>query len=492
MKHSIRTKWTFIIVLMIAGALAACWIINNSFLEKYYMYEKQRNIEEAYFEIEKYLSGALNPANVDIELGKMSERYVIDYLVVDSSAREVYCNTREQNMMAAILAQYLYGFVEESSETLKSEETYRILINKDERFNTNYMELWGYFQKGNYYLLIRSPIESIEESVALSNTFFAYVSMAVIVISCLVMWLVTRRITKPILELATISEKMSNLDFNVKYTRDDKDEIGILGSSMNKLSTRLESTFSELKSANNELKKDIEQKIQIDELRKEFLANVSHELKTPIALIQGYAEGLHESINDDPESREFYCEVIMDEAEKMNRMVKRLLDLNQLEFGQNQLQIERFDIVELIKAVLASSEIKIRQKEVTVKFEENNPIYVWADEYQTEEVITNYISNALNHVDFDKIITITLEQKEELVRVLVHNTGRNIPDEDIDKVWVKFYKVDKARTREYGGNGIGLSIVKAVMDAHNRECGVYNTEDGVTFWFELDSQYRID
>lgn len=117
---------------------------------------------------------------------------------------------------------------------------------------------------------------------------------------------------------------------------------------------------------------------------------------------------------------------------------------------------------------------------------------VWADEYQIEEVITNYLSNALNHIDFDKIITITLEQKDDIVRVLVHNTGKNIPEEDIDKVWIKFYKVDKARTREYGGNGIGLSIVKAVMDAHNRECGVYNTEDGVTFWFELDSQNKID
>ena len=492
MKHSIRTKWTLVIVLMIAGALVVCWIINNTFLDKYYMFEKQQNIENAYFDIEKYLTEKVDEENVNYELEKMSERYVIDYLVVDSSARALYTNVRGQDMLVSRLSMYLLGIKDERAEVLKETDSYTVVINNDDRFNTNYLELWGYFEKGNYYLILRSPVESIEESVALSNTFFAYVSVGVILISCLVMWLITRRITKPILELADISEKMSNLDFNVKYTRDDEDEIGVLGSSMNKLSTRLESTISELKTANNELKKDIEQKIQIDEMRKEFLANVSHELKTPIALIQGYAEGLHESSNDDAESRDFYCEVIMDEADKMSRMVKRLLELNQLEFGQNQVQMERFDIVQVIKAVVASAEIKIKQKEAVVNFAENSPIYVWADEYQIEEVITNYLSNALNHVDFDRVITITLEQKDDIVRVLVHNTGNNISEEELDKIWIKFYKVDKARTREYGGNGIGLSIVKAIMDAHNRACGVYNTEDGVTFWFELDSQDRID
>lgn len=492
MKNSIRTKWTLTIVLMIAGALIVCWIINNTFLEKYYMLEKQHNIENAYFDIEKYLTEQVDEQNVNYELEKMSERYVIDYLVVDSSAKALYTNVKGHDTLASRLSIYLLGIKDEGAEVLKKKASYTVVINNDERFNTNYLELWGYFQKGNYYILLRSPIESIEESVALSNKFFAYVSVTVILISSLVMWLITRRITRPILELADISKKMSNLDFNVKYTRNDADEIGVLGNSMNELSMRLELTVSELKSANNELKRDIEQKIQIDEMRKEFLANVSHELKTPIALIQGYAEGLHESINDDQESRDFYCEVIMDEADKMSRMVKRLLNLNQLEFGQNQVQMEHFNIVEVISAVVAAADIKIKQKEATVNFGENSPVYVWADEYQIEEVITNYLSNALNHIDFDRVITITLEQRDDIVRVLVHNTGRNIPKEDIDKVWIKFYKVDKARTREYGGNGIGLSIVKAVMDAHNRECGVYNTEDGVTFWFELDSQNKMD
>lgn len=222
------------------------------------------------------------------------------------------------------------------------------------------------------------------------------------------------------------------------------------------------------------------------------MSNVSHELKTPIALIQGYAEGLQDGINDDDkESRQFYCEVIMDEANKMNKMVKKLLTLNQIEFGNNQTVMERFDLNDLIQGVLQSVDILVKQDGIQVVYENKEPISVWADEYQIEEVVTNYISNAIHHAAYEKRIEITVERREETVRVSVFNTGDRIPEDDLDKVWIKFYKVDKARTREYGGSGIGLSIVKAIMDAHNRECGVRNRENGVEFWFELDCKNSV-
>jgi signal transduction histidine kinase len=222
-------------------------------------------------------------------------------------------------------------------------------------------------------------------------------------------------------------------------------------------------------------------------MRKDFLSNVTHELKTPIALIQGYAEGLKDNINEDADSRDFYCEVIIDEAMKMNKMVKKLLSLNQIESGNNQVNFERFDIVALIRSVINATDILFQQKGVILHFEQKEPIYVWADEYMVEEVVTNYISNALNHVDGSKIIEIMLIKQEASVRVAVFNTGANIPEEDIESIWVKFYKVDKARTREYGGSGIGLSIVKAIMTSLNQKYGVINHESGVEFWFELDT-----
>lgn len=221
-------------------------------------------------------------------------------------------------------------------------------------------------------------------------------------------------------------------------------------------------------------------------MRTEFLGNVSHELKTPIALIQGYAEGLKEGISDDPESREFYCDVIMDEANKMNQMVRNLLTLNQLEFGNEEVTFERFDIVQLVKGVLQSCEILIQQKGVKVNCVMEDSISVWADEFKTEQVIRNYISNALNHVSGENVIEIKIVEKEQTVRVSVFNTGKPIPEEDITHIWEKFYKVDKAHTREYGGNGIGLSIVKAIMESFHKEYGVKNYENGVEFFMELD------
>lgn len=161
---------------------------------------------------------------------------------------------------------------------------------------------------------------------------------------------------------------------------------------MNALSATLEKTISELKTANNELMRDIEKKEQIDEMRKEFLSNVSHELKTPIALIQGYAEGLKECINDDTESRDFYCDVIMDEAGKMNMMVRKLLDLNQLESGNDVITMERFDITALINNFIVSADILVSQNGVHLRVDDSAPIYVWADEFKTEEIVRNFLA----------------------------------------------------------------------------------------------------
>ena len=337
---------------------------------------------------------------------------------------------------------------------------------------------------------MRTAVESIRESAKISNQFLVYVGVLAIAISAIVTVFVSKRITTPISELTDISKRMTELDFDAKYVSKGhrKNEIDELGEHFNRLSCALESTISELKSANNELKQDIEKKTEIDEMRKEFLSNVSHELKTPLALIQGYAEGLQECINDDAQSRDFYCEVIMDEADKMNQMVKKLLTLNQLEFGNEVVPMERFNLTELINGIINSSSILLEQNGISVAFDESGPMDAWGDEFKVEEVVTNYLSNAIHHAEFDKKIRIWYTRKDSVVRVSVFNTGKQIPEEDLDNVWIKFYKVDKARTREYGGSGIGLSIVKAIMESFHRECGVLNHEDGVEFWFELDTE----
>ena len=283
---------------------------------------------------------------------------------------------------------------------------------------------------------------------------------------------------------------MSKLDFSKKYkVNDTDDEINNLGKSINSMSDKLEATITRLRDSNIELEKDIEEKSKIDEMRKQFISDVSHELKTPIALIQGYAEGLVENVNTDEESRKFYAEVILDESNKMDTLVKQLLELMKLEYGKREFNNVQFNIVELVNEVIRKCDVMIKEKGAQIKFENTEEILIWADEFYIEQVVTNYFTNAIKHVkevNGQKEIRITINKtKKDKVRISVFNTGDNIDEIELDRIWKRFYKVDASRNREDGGTGIGLSLVKAIMNNYENDYGVLNKEDGVEFYFEM-------
>ncbi|HKL80586.1 MAG TPA: ATP-binding protein [Mobilitalea sp.] len=491
MKRSMRFKLTFLLTVLIVLTIFLTWFINRTFLSDFYLHTKVGTLDDVYEQIreiyeenteEVFLSEDDTLRMERISSNKDVNIYVLMFF--DRSIRFNYPEPKNVIERERLISEFS-SLDTKDNELIKKTNDYEIARVYDDRLDVNFIILAGTLD-GNKAVYLRANYESIQESVNIANQFLAYIGMFAVVIGITVMLIISKRFTKPIHELAKIAEKMSGLDFEVNYKVNSKDEIGELGNSINLLSDKLKTTISELKTANNELLTDIQHKTEIDEMRKEFLSNVSHELKTPISLIQGYAEGLKENVNEDTESRDFYCEVIMDEASKMNKMVKKLLSLNELESGINQVNFERFDLVALIKSVLNSTEILFQQKEVQVRFDAPEQIFVWADEYLVEQVLTNYLSNALNYVSGANIIEIKLIQHGDVIRTAVFNTGENIPEEDMDKLWIKFYKVDKARTREYGGSGIGLSIVKAIMNSLNRECGVVNHPSGVEFWFELD------
>ncbi len=497
MRRSLRFKITFVLVLCLTTMILLCWILNKTFLEDYYQNTKIKMLGSSFVQLKAQFSGQemdqfLLPTEEQLDrIYELSSGNNIDIYIIHPRmfARSNTSKTAQDRMNASRISYVLGGgslYDITDIRLLYTNGEYDVYAQKDKRQESDYIDLYGILDN-QVEIFIRTNYESIQESAAIASQFLAYVGLFVVVIGTAVIFLISRNFTRPILELSEISRRMAELDFDAKYHGTSQDEVALLGSSMNELSEKLERTISELKSANNELQSDIQNKIQIDEMRKDFLSNVTHELKTPIALIQGYAEGLQENISDDAESREFYCDVIIDEAQKMNKMVKKLLTLNQIEFGQNQVELERFDLVALIGAVIGSVDIMVKQKGVRLIFEETEPVYVWADEYMIEEVITNFISNALNHVAGANIIEVKLVQRGDVIRAAVYNTGERIPEEELEKIWIKFYKVDKARTREYGGSGIGLSIVRAIMDSHHRECGVINHENGVEFWCELDA-----
>ncbi len=485
MKRSIRRQLLVTFVGIMVVSLLAIALINLLFLGRFYESRKVKEIEKAYNTINSLDSLAEEDFNEAIMEIAIQDNLQI--LITDEDFTTVRSTSRDARDLAARLFGYYTGFYRDAITVVRESDYYTIQKTKDIAVNTSYLEMWGQLDNAKWFL-IRTPIESIENAVRLSNFFYLCIGALVTTIAVAGIIMLSKRITNPIVQLSDLSKKMAELDFDARYTGHAGNEIDQLGENFNKMSDTLEQTIAELKTANVELQKDVERKNQIDEVRKEFLNNVSHELKTPIALISGYAEGLKENIAEDPESREFYCDVIIDEANKMNVMVKKLLTLNQLEFGNDQTVMERFDLTALINGVLSGMRLLIDEKEASVTFRNTEPVYVWGDEFKIEEVVTNFMSNALNHLDYDKKIDVRIRTENGIVTTSVFNTGDPIPSEDIDKIWDKFYKVDKARTREYGGSGIGLSIVKAIMDAHNQTCGVKNYTNGVAFYFTLEGK----
>jgi len=483
-------------VIALLFSFIGTWIFSGLFIQGAYRGDRASNMETIYERLETLFTSDSTEGEIKSYGNYLRDKYNISafYIVSTTTHKSYYYADMTENLgdYKLYLYDYYMGQDINVDEYLINKDNYRVMRCENliktsitDTSTTEYIDLYGSIN--DWILLVRMPLESIHDAVQFANRFYIYIGVIILAAGSIITFFITKRLTKPILKLSSLTTRMADLDFSAKYTDDGCDEIGVLGRNMNLMADKLEESIAELKTANIELRKDIAEKEEIDQKRQEFISNVSHELKTPIALIQGYAEGLKEDVNDDKDSRDFYCDVIMDESYKMNKIVRMLLSLNQLEAGGEHLDLTRFNIVPLIQGILESFKMKIEQNQARVIFDQSNTYYVWADEFRIEEVMTNFISNAFNHLDGERVIDIKLLQLEGSVRISVFNTGAPIPKEDIDKIWEKFYKVDKARTREYGGSGIGLSIVKAIMNQHGQPFGVVNHLNGVEFWLELDT-----
>lgn len=491
---SLKIKLTIWLMVMMVIAVLGSALATKLFVNKYFLGQLKVRMIDTYDKINRvFVTEGLTEDDIKNHLSKIAANGDINLFILCEDGK-VYTNTSEKtnmwNSMDSIARLLLSGKNEKNLSDLfdaKNQGYYIFHQNYDEKMEADFYDLVGVLDDGSL-IAIRSSALRLDENVKQTMNFYLKICFVAIFIGCLAMFIVSSAYVKPIREMAYAAERMSHLDFNTKVTTHSSDEIGILSDSINSMSMELEKNISELKTANAKLTKDIEEKIQIDEMRKEFLSHVSHELKTPIALIQGYAEGLKENIMADPESREFYCNVIIDEANRMNHMVKKLMTLNELEFGSDKLNFERYDVVEQMKNINASTDILLEQKSLKLQFDFEEPIYAWGDEFLLEEVYRNYLSNAIHYGKTGSVIKIWSEVKENnILRIFVFNEGENIPEDELSKIWIKFYKVDKARTREYGGNGIGLSIVAATMKLHGREYGAYNTDKGVVFYFDVET-----
>lgn len=486
---SVRFKLFFIMCVVILIIVLFLILINSIVLENFYIYSKTATIKQVYQKVNNYYASENPNINLETEFKKIAYKNNFDILIKTDTNLIIFTSDKEFLSSTYILKDINEITRENINTQNDKKNNLNIKITTDETNNINYMFLTGILDNG-YVLYIRMPISPIKESVKISNTLLLMIGGVTLAVAGVVASFISKKFTNPILQLNDIANKMAKLDFSQKYrVTDTEDEINELGRSINTMSDKLETTIKQLQKSNIELEKDIEEKSKIDDMRKQFISDVSHELKTPIALIQGYAEGLIENVSTDEESRRFYAEVILDETNKMDRLVKQLLELMKLEYGKKEFNNEKFDINELINEVIRKCEVMLQKNNIQVEFESKKPIYVWADEFYIEQVVTNYFTNAIKHTEEignNKKIKITVKQLNDKMRITVFNTGKTIPEEDLTRIWGRFYKVDSSRNRQDGGTGIGLALVKAIMNNYQNEYGVNNKKDGVEFYFDVD------
>ncbi|MBQ2183105.1 MAG: HAMP domain-containing protein, partial [Lachnospiraceae bacterium] len=364
MKHSIKRQFTIIFVSVLALSVMLTAIANLVFLKRYYIFNKTNDINLAYDMLKNGVEeGRIDDFKFHEEMLLFCEERDISIVVIDNDLNLVLSVRNDKDMLDMVMNSGSFSFWSKDDVN-----NMKVHVFNDPDTNARNLGKRGYIND-NYSFLIKCPVLSIQEYVDITNRFYIAVSALGLIAGVTAIVILTHRYTQPIVKLNEISSKVANLDFDTKYNYTANNEIDELGKNINEMSEKLEKTISELKSANAELMRDIERKNRNEEMRKEFLANVSHELKTPIALIQSYSEGLKDGIISDEKDREYYLSVINDEASRMNSIVKEIMSLSRLEYGYDPFEIERFDIVEMINNKLSSTEYMFKQKEVNVVFE---------------------------------------------------------------------------------------------------------------------------
>ena len=488
-KASLKAKTITILITALLFAFVIGFVFCSVFSSGYYENIKTRSL----ISLNQQLKQTDFNKNEFRELSDYCEQNSLSLLVVNPAGLPVYSYGNSSILLSRLDDITFLGEQDNSrNKVIRQEDNHTIQEVSDDHGKILYIEDWGYLDNG-YSYVVRSSFQGVQREVKQSLIFFSVICAAILIIAGIVIYFIVNYYTKPLTNLLGFVQNLNEGEFDTKYTYKHfrQDEIGLLGENLNQIGEKLQSMIAELKSSNLNLENELKAKTQLEQQRKKYLSDVSHELKTPIALISGYAEGLKEGISDDPEDRAYYCDVIIDEAEKMNILIKRLSALNQLEQGTSAVSLERFDVIAVINGFLNTMSMIIAEKNVDIFFDNSYSVFVWSDEFLFEEAFMNYFNNALHHVDEKRVIRINVEKKENnKVRITIFNTGVNIPEDDLNKIWEEFYKVDQARTREYGGSGLGLSIVKAIADSLNQQCGVDNHPEGVSFWIELESAAR--
>lgn len=338
------------------------------------------------------------------------------------------------------------------------------------------------------YVIISQSVAPMRENIYIVQRFIIVCGLIWLVLAIIGTILLTQRMTQPLLELKNLAVAMAHLDFSKRWKGNFNDEIGELGDSINTLANQLNVALTALQQSNSELQKQLDKAKEVEHMRKSFLSAVSHELKTPLAIIQGYAEGL-DTLDIDKETQQRYCAVIRSETQKMDKLVKDLLNLSRLETGSFKLEQTVFDFTALAEESRDRFAKALADKHILAKWELPAEMNVYGDPERIDTILTNFLSNAIDYTPVGRHIHVFADDLGKRYRICVYNEGSHIGEEYQQRIWEPFYKIDSSRARSpkrvFGGHGLGLGTVAALVKLHGETYGVRNEKDGVTFWFTI-------
>lgn len=338
------------------------------------------------------------------------------------------------------------------------------------------------------YAFAIASLQPVNEAMLVLKDYYVYALIIVFLVIILLSFYYSKIIVKPLIKINRVTKKMANFDFSEKLPVTADDEIGGLSGSINTLSVNLKDRIDRLNVANTKLQQDIERERQLEKTRKEFISGVSHELKTPLSVIRSFAEGIKDGVSKDTS---YYTDVILEETENMNRLIVEMLELAKLESGTYKLDMTTFSIGELTQQVYTKLLFSMEEKHLQVNVDADPSILVKANRSRIEQVVVNLLSNAIRYTPDGEKIQVSIIEAEDTVKVEIKNTGNPIPEESLEKIWDRFYRLDASRSRHTGGTGLGLSIVKNILDLHHAEYGVYNTTNSVVFYFNLQKVKEV-
>jgi len=483
LRSSIRLKMIFMIFSIILSFVMFNVVLNSTLFKLYYSKMKEQALVDSLQIV----------ANYDYRANDLFERLValeeslnVRILIFDEHRNTVFCSSNDREMLYSFLRNWNY-------ERQVSEPWGSYTITSSHRPGyggssaTSYLTVYAMVTKGidSYFVFVNTPVAAIEDGAQVANSFTLIVGSILLLLGGAATFVLGSRFTSPIVRASHAAEQVAHLNFEERLPITSNDELGLLSGSINNLSDQLRTKIDELSVANEQLRQELVHRQKIDDMRRNFISDISHELKTPLAIILGYCEGLQMNVNSD--EREFYCSVIEDEAMRMSNLATRLLKLAELESGEAEPEKSVFDLRKLAYDRMTKLGLLLEERGVAYHMEcEDAAVYVHADSERIEEVINNLLTNAKNHTPDGGEISLSLSVDNGTVTCRIHNTGSHIPEESLERIWDSFYKVDKARTRSYGGSGLGLKIVSSILSAHNSAFGAHNTDTGVEFFFTLD------